>query len=255
MAKSSKQTKEWQRLGLLAVVCLGLWGLGCVTAYAGEELTKKEIRSYRKEYMALFNEMVGGLFQEEQFYSHGFSRGYPQGHAWAIKEESLGRRFEGRSLELVRATYNPLTESSLLCGDLRQIADEVRTRKTISPATDRQLDDMECNLLLGDTGKKIEAVLPGVNKYVGYMLRLGLERTPSYSHPALAKTVSVIWMLYQVPENDTHIPAIYRAKGQTLRLGIVADGSALVLQKRATKAVFRDREIASNGGDQIVSLR
>jgi len=255
-----KKKKKWLGVfGFLLLAFVGLWFLmgnqvkAKKSQVTAQDLTREEVQSFRRTYANLYNEMLS-ILQDAHFYETGFGKGYPKGHAWAAKVEALSKRYGNRGVGLIRATYNPLTESPLLPGELRQIASEIHDNQTISPLAKRQLAQIEYNIRMGDTRDIMGAKLPGVEKYRGYMVYQGTSWSDSYSHPDLPEQVSVMWLNLGVPQNDTHIPAEYRANGHTLRVGIISDGSAIVLQKTPTQAVFLDRTIDRRGQDMVIPI-
>lgn len=88
-------------------------------------------------------------------------------------------------------------------------------------------------------------------------LRFVEARTSSPYYPpsetGLPKEVSVTWLLFTLDE-DSAYAARHNANGHTLWVGVVENGAALVMKKRATQAVFLDKNIADTGRDLIIPL-
>lgn len=237
----------------VALVLIVLCAAGLpMNASAGQMLTQEKIHAYRSEYAALYNEMLD-ILESPRFYEAGFSKGYPKAHAWASKIDKITKQYDGQSL--VTATYNALSDSALIPDDLWQIANEIRTHKKLTAAAKKLLGQVEYNILMGDSMDTVEEKLPGIDKYRNYMTYQGFYWSDGYEHPNLPGPVSIKWLQLNVPEDNARIPARYHANGQTLMVGVVSDGSALLLRKAPTKAVFLDKTVKHDGQDMIISLR
>jgi hypothetical protein len=220
-------------------------------AATGRMLSQGEIKEFRAEYMVLFNELVGGLLQDEMFYTAGFGAGYPKGHAWAAKVKAMEARYPGA--DIIRQTYNPLSGSALLPGELWQVAHEIMQHRRITPDTDKWLDEAEFNLRMGDA-QSLAAKLPGLDKYSPHMLREKIKRPAPCPEAGLPNT-EVMWAMFQLPANDSNIPDEYQAKGRVLRVGVTADGGSIVFLDKASQSVFLDRVATDENATEIIRLR
>jgi len=94
--------------------------------------------------------------------------------------------------------------------------------------------------------------LPGLSRI---RKDLRFERV-EYGSPytGFSREASVTWLLFSV-NNDSRYASTYRANGHVLRVGIVEDGSGILLQKESTQSVFLDQQMDSQGRDYFIPMR
>lgn len=96
-----------------------------------------------------------------------------------------------------------------------------------------------------------EQELPGLRFARDDLRFLSAEYGSPYA--GLSQETNVTWLLFAMNDKSTYSTK-HRAGGHTLRVGIVEDGSGIVLQKRATQEVFLDRQIDNGGRDIFISI-
>jgi hypothetical protein len=114
--------------------------------------------------------------------------------------------------------------------------------------------------LLRQVLPQIEAHCPGLMQYWDALEFVEVQPDQAYhTGPGthLPDWVEVTWLVFQVQDTEGRIPAQYRAQGHTCRLGVDADGTALIIPKGACQSLFFDRQVAvsRDGADGIVDIR
>ncbi|SNS05930.1 hypothetical protein SAMN04488503_2497 [Humidesulfovibrio mexicanus] len=105
---------------------------------------------------------------------------------------------------------------------------------------------------------KIEAHCPGLVKYWSALEFQQVEPDRPYHVGAgthLPDWPQVTWLVFQVKDENQLVPGKYRAHGHVCRIGIDADGTALIVPKEPCQSLFFDRPAALADQDFIVDIR
>jgi len=105
---------------------------------------------------------------------------------------------------------------------------------------------------VGDALLAWDKALPGLSRIRKDLRLEKIQYGSPYS--GLSNPVTVTWLLFTVDGDSSYITR-HRANGHVLRVGIVEDGSGILLQKKATQVVFLDETINNGGRDIFIALR
>jgi hypothetical protein len=112
--------------------------------------------------------------------------------------------------------------------------------------------------LIKNVAPALEKQLPGLLKYQDSMTFNGIDASyPYWAAPGsgLPEDTVVTWLKFVVADDGGTIPKEYRAWGHHLRIGIVNNGEALILQKAQAQSVFLDMPVKSKDVDFVVVLK